>query len=160
VVPARVPGRRCGRSNARAATAGLSGSHPSATHFDLEPGGDVDVGTSPNARIDRGARRRSFTADDPGPRVLDRVTKMGRMSALWSRIVAIVKAVAAAVAGAVSALLRRIGLITASTQTSLVAAEGGRWDPVFELPNVAITRTSSPTGRCCSGAAATIRAAR
>jgi galactose oxidase len=79
--------------------------------------------------------------------VLDRVTKMGRMSALWSRIVAIVKAVAAAVAGAVSALLRRIGLITASTQTSLVATEGGRWDPVFELPNVAIHANLLPDGK-------------
>ena len=88
------------------------------------------------------------------------MTKMGRMSALWSRIVAIVKAVAAAVAGAVSALLRRIGLIKASTQTSLVAAEGGRWDPVFELPNVAIHANLLPDGKVLFWAAATIRAAR
>ena len=121
--------------------------------------------TSTSNVSERAHRSRSAAAELHGGRpwseVLDRVTKMGRMSALWSRIVAVVKAVAAAVAGAVSALLRRIGLIKASAQTSLVATEGGRWDPVFELPNVAIhTRTSSPTGRCCSGAAATIRRAR
>ena len=40
---------------------------------------------------------------------------MGPMSALWSRIVAFVSAAVNAIRGAVTALLRRIGLIKAST---------------------------------------------
>ena len=60
------------------------------------------------------------------------------MSALWSRVVAVIRAFMGVIGGAVAALGRRIGLIKASAQRSVAPAEGGRWDPVFTLPNVAI----------------------
>jgi hypothetical protein len=72
---------------------------------------------------------------------------MGLMSALWSGIVACISAAVNAIRGAVTALLRRTGLIKASTQTYLPAVEGGRWDRVFTLPNVAIHTHLLPDGK-------------
>ncbi len=68
---------------------------------------------------------------------------MSPMNALRSWIAAIVSAIGRGIA----ALLRRIGLIRASVQSHLPPAHGGRWDPVFELPNVAIHASLLPDGK-------------
>src|SRR6478672_3220936 len=69
------------------------------------------------------------------------------MSALWSRIVALVNAILGAIRNALTPLLRRVGLMKASAQTHLPPATGGRWDPVFALPNVAIHTHLLPNGK-------------
>ncbi len=69
------------------------------------------------------------------------------MSALWSRIVAVITAILGAVRNAFAPLLRRVGLMKASAQTHLPPATGGRWDPVFALPNVAIHTHLLPNGK-------------
>ncbi len=68
---------------------------------------------------------------------------MSPMNALRSWIAAIVSAVGRTI----TALLRRTRLISASAQTPLPPAQGGRWDPVFELPNVAIHASLLPDGK-------------
>ena len=50
------------------------------------------------------------------------------MSALWSRIVAVVAAILGAIRNALTPLLRRVGLMKASAQTHLPPATGGRWE--------------------------------
>ena len=62
------------------------------------------------------------------------------MHALWSRISALLSALGRAI----TALLRRIGLIRASAHPPL---SRGRWDPVFGLPNVAIHAHLLPDGK-------------
>ena len=62
------------------------------------------------------------------------------MHALWSRISAVLSALGRAVA----ALLRRVWRIRASVVPEL---SGGRWDPVFDLPNVAIHANLLPDGK-------------
>ncbi len=69
------------------------------------------------------------------------------MNVLWSRIVAIVSTVVGAIGSAVNALLRRVGLVKATVATGLPPAVGGRWDPVFDLPNVAIHTHLLPDGK-------------